>query len=173
MSITIRKPKPGDHEKYILKKLHIEKDENGEYIHKEYIPTDVTWVYGSTEENRQKYINGLIENDISNDTEGDLRDKISHVWKITKAANIKGDFAEDETDILVVHDLKNANISEQDICRLIDGSGFDLGYYHWNRIYIFPKKVYISAEKLPEQIYARCQFKERVIRRVTRTIKLD
>ena len=133
-------------------------------IEKLFKTADVTWVYGSTEEARQDYINDLINDD--------MRDYVSHVDKITKSGNIKGEFAE-ETKILVVHNLKNANIGEQDICRMIDGGCFDLGYYHWNQISIFPEKVYISSDKLPEQVYARSEFKERVIRRVARTIKLD
>lgn len=134
-------------------------------IEKLFKTADVTWVYGSTEEERQKYIDSLIDEN--------MRDYVSHVEKITKAGNIKGEFAEEETKILIVHDLKNANIGEQDICRLIDGGSFDLGHHYWNGIHIFPEKVYISADKLPEQVYARCEFKERVIRRVARTIKLD
>jgi hypothetical protein len=129
-----------------------------------YVPTDVTWIYGSTEDDRQNYINGLIDED--------SRKYVSHVNKITKAGNIKGDFTNYKTKVLIVHNLKNANIGEQDICRLIDGDIFDLGYYDWNNIHIFPERVYISSDKLPEQVYARSAFKERVIRRVTRVIKL-
>ena len=134
-------------------------------IDKLFKTADVTWVYGSTEEERQKYIDTLIDEN--------MREYVSHVYRITKSANIKGEFAEDETKILVVHNLKAANIGEQDICRLIDGGSFDLGYRDWNGVHIFPEKVYISSDKLPEQVYARSEFKERVIRRVARTIKLD
>lgn len=164
MSIPIRRPREDDHEKYIMKWLNCERDENGNLVEKEYVPVDVTWIYGSTEEERQNYINTLIDEN--------MRDYVSHVHRITKSANIKGVFVE-ETEILVVHNLKNANIGEQDICRLIDGDCFDLGRWDWNKVYIFPKKVYISSDKLPEQVYARSQFKERVIRRVARTIKMD
>lgn len=140
-------------------------DNHGIPVGNAFIPADVTWVYGSTEENRQKYINELIYEN--------MKEYVSHIDKITKAGNIKGDFTDKETKIIVIHNLKNANINEQNICRLIDGGCFSLGYYDWNNVYIFPEKVYISAEKLPEQIYARAQYKERVIRRVTRIIKLD
>lgn len=163
--ITIRKPKPGEKRKYNLRRLNMEEDEDGNLVKKEYVPPDVTWIYGSTEEERQKYINDLIDDD--------MREYVSHVYKITKSSNIKGEFAEDETKILVIHNLKAANIGEQDICRMIDGGSFSLGYYSWNNVYIFPEKVYISSDKLPEQVYARSEFKERVIRRVARTIKLD
>lgn len=135
-------------------------------IKKLFKTADVTWVYGSTEEARQDYIDTLIDDD--------MREYVSHVDKITKAGNIKGKFAtKGETKILIVHNLKNANIGEEDICRLIDGGCFSLGYYDWNNVYIFPEKVYISSDKLPEQVYARSEFKERVIRRVARSIKLD
>lgn len=126
---------------------------------------DVTWVYGSTEENRQQYINSLIDEN--------MKDYVSHVEKITKSRNMRGNFTDEETKIIVIHNLKNANIGEQDICSLIDGGWFGLGCYSWNHTWVSPEKVYISAEKLPEQIYARAQYKERVIRRVTRVIKLD
>ena len=173
MSILIRTPKPDDHRKYILNMLHCEEDDNGKLVEKEYIPTDVTWIYGSTEEARQNHINDLIEDVIRNSSDETIRDKTTHVDKITKAGNIKGEFAEDETTILIIHNLKRANISEQEICRLIDGGCFNLGRFDWNNVYIFPKRVYISSDKTPEQIYARDQFKDRVIRRVTRVIKID
>lgn len=133
-------------------------------------PIDVTWIYGSTEEARQIYINNLIHESF---TDEELSGAVTHVDKITKAGNIKGVFAKDETKILVIHNLKNSTINERRICRLIDGGRFSLGYYDWNNVSIFPERVYISAEKTPEQIYAREQFKERVIRRVTRVIKLE
>ena len=151
-------------EKYIMRMINCERDQNGNLVQKVRVSRDVTWIYGSTEEARQNYINSLIDEN--------PRNRVSHVYKITKAGNIKGKLVE-ETDILVVHNLKNANIGEQDICRLIDGDRFSLGYYAWNDIQIFPEKVYISSDKLPEQVYARSEFKERVIRRVARTIKLD
>lgn len=127
--------------------------------------SDVTWVYGSTEENRQNYINSLIDEN--------MRDYVSHADKITKSRNIRGNFTNKETKIIVIHNLKNANINEQNICSLIDGGWFGLGCYSWDSTWVSPEKIYISAEKLPEQIYARAQYKERVIRRVTRIIKLD
>lgn len=161
---------PEERVKYIMKRLNVEEDENGKWIEKEYIPTDVTWVYGSTEEARQIYINNLIHESF---TDEELLGTVTHVDKITKAGNIKGEFAEDETKVLVIHNLKNATINEQRLCRLIDGGCFSLGYYDWNNIHIFPEKVYISADKTPNQVYAKDQFKDRVIRRVTRVIKLE
>jgi hypothetical protein len=140
-------------------------DHHGISIDEAFIPADVTWVYGSTEENRQNYINELIDEN--------MKDYVSHIDKITKSRNMRGNFTDEETKIIVIHNLKNANISEQNICSLIDGGCFGLDRYSWDSTYISPEKVYISAEKLPEQIYARAQYKERVIRRVTRIIKLD
>ena len=102
MSIIIRRPKEYD---CFDKGIPIDKLSK---------PTDVTWIYGSTEEARQNYINSLIDEN--------MREYVSHVYRITKSSNIKEEFAEAETKILVVHNLKNANIGEQDICRMIDGS---------------------------------------------------
>jgi hypothetical protein len=149
---------------------HSTKIKVGEWLKN--VPTDVTWIYGSTEEARQIYINNLIHESF---TDEELLGAVTHVDKITKAGNIKGEFANDrgaETKVLIIHNLKRANINERDICRLIDGGCFSLGYYYWNNVHIFPKRVYISSDKTPEQVYAKDQFKDRVIRRVTRVIKL-
>ena len=145
--------------------VRIEEDTGKIPVSKAFIPADVTWVYGSTEENRQNYINSLIDEN--------MKDYVSHVEKITKSNNLKGNFTDKESKIIVIHNLKNANLNEENICSLIDGGWFGLGCYSWNSTWVSPEKVYISAEKLPEQIYARAQYKERVIRRVTRVIKLD
>lgn len=142
--------------------VRIEKDTSGIPVGKLFNKqADVTWVYGSTEENRQQYINSLIDENMKN--------YVSHIDKITRSNNLKGNFTDKESKIIVIHNLKNANINEQDICSLIDGGWFGLGCYSWDSTWVSPEKVYISAEKLPEQIYARAQYKERVIR----VIKLD
>ena len=166
MSINSQKE---EYKKYMLKFLNCEEDENGNIIEKEFVSTNVTWIYGSTEEIRQNYINDLIDDLIDED----LLDCVSHVDKITRSGNIKGKFTQGETKILIIDNLTSENINEQYICNLIDGACFDLGHYSWNQIGIFPEIVYISSEKLPEQIYARSKFKDRVLRRITRVIKLD
>ena len=162
MSYTLRRSK---HYIYFDDGIPIEKNTSKIPVSKAFIPAEVTWVYGSTEEERQKHIDTLIDED--------MRDYVSHIDKITKSGNMRGEFTDEETKIVVIHNLKNANIGERDICRLIDGGWFGLGCYAWDSTWVSPEKVYISADKLPEQVYARCEFKERVIRRVARTIKLD
>jgi hypothetical protein len=133
----------------------------------EFKPADTTWVYGSTEANRQIYIERLIRDKL---LPKQLSHCVIHVDKVTRRDEIIGKFLYSKSKIVIIHNLKKPSIGSLHLCRIIDGDYFyDQRFF----VFIYPERVYISSDKLPEQVYARCEFKERVIRRVARTIKLD
>ena len=149
MTIFVRSP-PHPDDKNVLQRMSkvmvMGHNENGERYEIVYPRADVTWIYGSTEKVRQKYIKDELIDE-------DLLDNVTYIDEITKGHRIVGAVAEDGTQIVIVDDVKNKTVSSLNLCRIIDGDDF----YYYNRRYvaIFPRKVYVSADRLPEEVYAK------------------
>jgi hypothetical protein len=146
---------------------------DGSYREIEYNPADTTWVYGLTEEVRQVYIERLIKDRL---LPKELENGVIHVDTVTKRHFITGAFLNTRSKIVIIHNLKKSSIDSLNLCRIIDGDEF----FHkrptdrWRRyVSIYPDRVYISSEKPPEEIYANAPYKEFVVKRVTRVIKLE
>ena len=133
----------------------------------EFKPADTTWVYGSTEANRQIYIERLIRDKL---LLKQLINGVIHVDKVTRRDEIIGKFLDSKSKIVIIHNLKKTSIGSLHLCRIIDGDYF---YDHRFIVFIYPEHVYISSEKPPEEIYENAPYKEFVMKRVTRVIKLE
>lgn len=153
----------------------------------EFKPADTTWVYGSTEANRQIYIkqlirdkllplsldSGLLPKQLENGASAtsDLRSHgVIHVDKVTRRDEIIGKFLHSKSKIVIIHNLKKPSIGSLHLCRIIDGDYF---YDQQFFVFIYPERVYISSDKSPEEIYENAPYKEFVMKRVTRVIKLE
>ena len=136
-------------------------------------PADTTWVYGLTEEVRQIYIERLIKDRL---LPKQLTEGVIHIDTVTKTHYITGAFLGSRSKIVIVHNLKNSSIDSLNLCRIIDGDEFFHKQHKKQRrryVSIYPERVYISSDKPPEEIYANRPYKEFVVKRVTRVIKLE
>lgn len=130
----------------ILDWLNVDEDENGDIIEKEYVPTEVYWLYGTTGSGKTRTVKEIIRNELKEKRV--KKENISIIHKFENGFAIGS--ISDKTEILLLDEFRGSSMKLSDLLMLIDGCSINV---KGSKIWIKAKKIYITSCFSPEKCY--------------------